>query len=217
MINTKTIIFYDFETGSKKARTTQPLELAAVAINPRKLEVIPDSLFHSLIKPWPEDIRIAKGLDPIEDEALAVNHIELKDLEGAPTEDIVWKNFTQYTYQYNPKKSSWDAPIQAHFNGANFDMHITDRLCEMYDPWDKKWNKQKIFNPIEFIDLARITWLMNENNHVEANNMNAIREWLGIPTEGSHRADKDVLDGAEVLCRMMRLMRSWSLRTEFKF
>lgn len=217
MINTRTYIFYDFETGSKNGPTTQPLELAAVAICPRKLEVIEESLFHSFIKPWPEEVRIAKELDSIEDEALKVNNITLDMLEDSPTEDVVWGNFVEWTYQYNFKKSSWDAPIQAHFNGTNFDVKIVDRLCKMYGPWDKKRGQQKVFNPIESVDLARITYLFNENNEVEGNSMNAVREWLGLSTEGSHRASTDVLDGARILCRFMKLIRTWAKKTAFQY
>lgn len=218
MINTRTIIFFDFETGGKNASTTQPLELAAVAINPRKLEVIKDSLFHSYIKPWDEKTLLKKGMDKIEEEALAVNKLTLDMLESSPTEDVVWKSFCSWVYQFNVKKSSWEAPIAAHFNGINFDMKIVERLCSMYDPWDKKRCQQKIFNPITQLDLSHVTFMMNENNpEVDGNSMGAILKHLEAPTDGQHSASWDTLMGAELLCRYLRMIRSWSHRTDFKW
>lgn len=216
MINTRTIIFFDMETGSKNAATTQPLEIAALAINPRKLEIIPNSLFHSYIKPWDEKTRKKKGLDEIQDEALAVNKITPEMWKNSPTEDIVWANFVAWTHQWNLKKSSWEAPIASHFNGINFDMKIVDRLCTMYDPWDKKKQQQKVFNPIIQIDLSHITFMLNENNpEVDGNSMAAVRKWLNLSDAAAHSATGDVEQGADILCRCLRLLRSWSSKTQF--
>lgn len=217
MINTKPYIFFDFETGSTTPETTQPLELAAVAICPRKLELIPNSLFHSFIKPLSDEDAIKRGLDPVQKSALDVNKIKLEDLEDAPNEKTVWGSFTNWTYQWNIQKDSWNAPIAVHFNGQNFDMKIVSRLCKEYGPYNDKRKEQKIFNPIQQIDLKDICFLVNENNpEIEFNNMNAIREWLGMTTEGSHRADRDVIDGANIYCRFQRFIRHWASKTKFK-
>lgn len=217
MINTRTFIFFDFETGSKTPKTTQPLELAAVAINPRKLEIIEDNLFHSKIKPLSDEEAIAKGLDPVQKEALDVNKLTIEELQGWPLEQAVWENFVKWTYQWNFKKDSWGAPIAVHFNGTNFDMHIVDRLCRMYDPWDKKKEQQKIFNPIQQIDLKDLIFCFHENNpEIEGNSMAHVRDFHGYSTEGAHRADKDVMDGANTFCDYMKLIRHWSKRTDFK-
>lgn len=218
MINTKVIIFYDFETGSVDGDLTQPLELAAVAICPRKLEIIEDSLFHSMIKPLPDKKREKLGLSPITKEALDKNKIKLEELQSWPTEDIVCQNFAEYTYNWNIKKDSWNAVISAGFNIDEFDRKIINRWCKTYKYWDDKNNRQKLFNPIQSLDLKNLLWYINENNpEIEFNNMDAVRDWLGIPKEGAHRADKDVMDGAQVLCRCMKFIRHWASKTTFKW
>lgn len=217
MINTKVILFYDFETGSVDKKTTQPLELAAVAICPRKLEIIPNSLFHSRIKPLSDEDAVKAGLTPVQKGALDKNKLNLEELQNWPSEKIVWGNFCEYTYQWNPKKDSWNALLSAGFNNKGFDNEIINRLAEWYGPWDKKKNQQKIFNPIQTIDLKDICWLVNENNpEIDFNSMDAVRDWLGIDKTNAHTATQDVLDGAMVLTRMMRFIRHWSSKTKFK-
>lgn len=216
MINTTTICYYDFETNSVNKHTTQPLSLAAVAICPRKLEIIPNSMFSAFIKPLDDDEAIKKGLDPTSKSALAVNKIVLADLKDCANEGTVWRSFADWTYQYNPKKDSWGAMISAGFNIDNFDRFIVDRLCKTYGFWNDKRNEQKVFNPIQSIDLKNITWLINENNpEIERNSFDAIRDWLGLSKDNAHSAEIDVLQGAEVLCRCMRFIRTWSSKTKF--
>ena len=211
------IVYYDYETGSLNPSTTQPLELAAVMIDPRKLEIIKGSEFHSFIRPF-EPAEAAKlGLAPIEQQALAKNNIKLDDLMDYPDEKTVWQDFVDYQYQYNPKKDTWNAAISAGFNIDNYDRYIVDRLCERYGPWDKKKGQQKIFNPVQSVDLKNITWLFNENNPaVERNSFDSIREWLGLSTDNAHRAIIDVRQGAAVLCSFMKMIRFWVGKTDFK-
>jgi DNA polymerase III epsilon subunit-like protein len=223
------ICLYDFESGSINPRTTQPLELAAVMIDARKLEIIKDSLFCSKIKPLSDEDAVKKGLDPIQKSALAVNNLSLAELDKAPDEKTVWNNFIQYQYRFNIKKDTWNAAISCGFNITNFDKYIVDRLCKTYGPWDDKKQQQKIFNPVQSIDLKDITFLMNENNpEVDRNNFDTIRSWLNLDMDsiahhltddsmrGAHSAAVDVLQGAEVLCKMMKLIRHWSKKTDFR-
>lgn len=205
------------ETGGLNPLRCQPLEIAAVCIDPRKLEVIPNSTFHSKIKPLSDEMAIAAELDIVEKTALAVNHITLEELQECPNEGDVWSSFCDYIYQWNPKKSDWDAPLGAGFNINNFDMKIVNRLCEWYGPWNKKKGQQKLFNPIQTVDLRDIMWLINENNpEIEGNSMDAIRDYLDMPKGLAHTALGDVTQGAELLCRCMKLIRYWSSRTNFK-
>lgn len=216
MINTRPYIFWDTETGSLNPKTTQVLEIAAVAICPRKLEIIPNSLFHSRIKPLSDELAIKIGLDPVQKSALDINKIDLEELNNWPNEKTVINNFREYVYQWNPKRDSWNAPIAAHFNGRRFDMVILDRLAQSHGFWDDKKFQQKLFNPIQDVDLKDMMWMINENNPaIEYNNMNAIRDWLQMSKEHSHEATQDVLDGAEILCKCMRWLRFWSAKTKF--
>ena len=84
-MNYKDIIVFDFETGSRNPEKTQPIQIAAVAIHGRKLTVQPDGYFESLMRPILDDEEAIKmGLDPIEDEALAVNGKTREELAKAP-------------------------------------------------------------------------------------------------------------------------------------
>lgn len=212
------IPYYDFETGGLDREITQPLEIAAVMIDPRKLEIIKDSLYHSMIKPLDDEEAIKKGLEPVQRSALAKNNISLASLENAPDEKTVFQDFVKnYLYKYNVKKDSWNAPIPAGFNIDNFDKYIIDRCCKAYGFWDVKKKQQKIFNPVQSIDLKNITFLLNENNpEVERNSFDCIRDWLGLSKEGAHSAKVDVLQGAEIFCKFMRFIRHWVKMTDFR-
>ena len=217
MINNKTYIYYDFETGGTDPETSQILSLSAVAIEPRKLVVLYDSIFDSFIKPLDDKEAIKKGLQPIQKSALAVNKIVLADLQDCPDEKTVFENFVNWTYNWNVKKDSWNAPIACGFNINNFDSKIINRLCKKYGYWDEKKNQQKIFNPIQSIDLKDITWLFNESNvETTGNSFDQVRTWLGLSDEFAHQSKTDVIQGAEVLCRFMKLIRYWSSKTKFK-
>lgn len=219
MINTRTYIVYDFETGSLNPHTTQPLELAAIAVCPRTLEIIPDSLFHSRIKPLSDSQAKKKGLDTIQKSALDKNKLDLEELKQWPDEKTVWQSFVNYTYQWNVQKDSWNSLISVGFNIDKFDCHIIDRLAKTYGPWDDKKSWQKVFNPIESIDIKKFLFQINENNpEIDSNSMDAVRKWLGKPESGfEHRADEDVKDIAHVFMKCQKLIRYWSSKTVFKW
>ena len=80
------IIVFDFETGSRDPQKTQPTQIAAVAIHGRKLTVQPKGYFNSEIRPILDDDKaIEMGLDPIEDEALAITRKTRANLKKAPS------------------------------------------------------------------------------------------------------------------------------------
>ena len=105
-MNYRDIIVVDFETGSRNPHKTQPTQVAAVAIHGRKLTVQPGGYFNSEIRPILDDEKaVAAGLDPIEDEALAVTKKERKALARAPLPKTVWSKFTNFVNKYNFKKT----------------------------------------------------------------------------------------------------------------
>lgn len=217
MINTKPYIFFDTETGSLNPERTQVLSISSVTICPRKLEIIPDSVFNAFIKPLDDDQAIKRGLDSVQKSALAVNKIVLADLEECSNEETVFRNWVEHINTWNPKKSSFEAPIATGFNINGFDMKIVNRMCKSYGYWDDKKNQQKIFNPIQQIDLKDITWLLNENNpEIDGNSLDKIRQWLNLDNTKAHTSLGDVLQGAEIFCKCIKLIRHWSSKTKFK-
>src|SRR5687767_13171995 len=151
----------DFETTSKKKFSCQPTQLAAAAIDGRKLEVI--GRFKSYFQ-ISEDADYLKkyNLDPATPEVLKMTHTTMEDLHKAPTPKIVWKNFESWVNQFNYKQSKWTAPIRAGYNIFNYDDAITERLCGKppyeFGPWDEEYQCQSLFSPIFGIDLMQIVY-----------------------------------------------------------
>ena len=72
-MNYRDIIVFDFETGSANPHTTQPTQIAAIAIHARKLQLQPGGTFNSEIRPIIDDDEAIKaGVAPLEDEALKI-------------------------------------------------------------------------------------------------------------------------------------------------
>lgn len=209
-MNKNIIICYDFETGSRNPLTTQPLQLGAVAIDPRTLTVIEGSTFNTFIKPeLNEDKCKELGIDTLQQEALDVNNITIDDLKDAPSLEIVWMNFTKYVEQFKVGKSNWDNPIPCGYNINNFDNKIIYRLCEKFGPFDKNYGTQGIFHPIHHYDVMNDVWRWTESKNFRSISMDSIREWMGIKKDGAHNAIKDVLDTAFLAIKFLKLYRRY--------
>lgn len=222
-MNYRDYICLDFETTSKYKDTTQPVQLAAVVIHGRKLEIKPGSEFSSLVKPiFDEEECKRLNLDPLTDEAVAIHGKTRAMLETAPSLESVWKNFTEYVNEHNFKKSSWSAPILIGYNIGNFDSRIIERICceepWKYGPSDEKFKCQGLFHPIHNIDLLDTMFLMFENdkdvNSLSADNL--IRGHMGYSKAGAHDALGDVRMCAELFCKTQKLFRSFVSKYKFK-
>ena len=208
---TNPYIVFDFETGSKYPETTQPIQLAAVLVDPIKLEIIEGSEFESLIQPV-FDINECKKLNiaPIEDEALNVNKKTITELEKAPKLEHVWTNFTNHVKTFQKGKNNhWNAPIPVGYNIARFDLVIVDRLCKTYGPFDDKNAKQKIFHPIYYIDVMQsfVQWFSNWNQ-INSFSLSKLLEVTGVDGDGAHDAMVDVKNTANMFIRFSKLYRS---------
>ena len=86
-----------------------------------------------------------------------------------------------------------------------------------FGPWDEERQEETLFYPRDSVDLLRIIWMWTENiPEIKSLSMDSIREWLGIPTEGAHDARKDVMDGAKVLIKFLKLHRTYAPKIKFK-
>jgi DNA polymerase III epsilon subunit-like protein len=221
MFNNNTIIVYDYETCSRNPNTTQPIQLAAVAIHSQRLEVIPGSEFESLIRPIEDVEEQAKaGLGNIEDEALAVNGKKIEDLRNAPDLKTVWSQFVNYVNNFNFKKNSYSAPICAGYNIVGFDNIITDRICGPhgwgYGPWDKERGKNSLFNPVRKLDLMDLVfWWFSNTSEPKKLSQTSLLEFCGLSTEGAHDALQDVKACSELICKFLSLHRELSKRVNW--
>jgi DNA polymerase III epsilon subunit-like protein len=214
MANFNTIIFYDFETGGKKAACSQPLSISALAIDPVRLEIIGGSEFDSYIRPiWDEDTCIKMGIEPVQDEALAVNKITREQLENAPSLQEVWSRFTSFVKKYQSGASQWGAPIKAGFNNNNFDDPILQRIASPtgynLGPWDSEYQTISLFHPIHSIDLMRLLWTVFEaKKGFRSLSFDTMRNYFGMSSEGAHSSRVDVLQGACLLIKYLRWKRN---------
>lgn len=216
-IHNATYIMYDFETGSRNPNTTQAIQIAAVAIDPRNLQIIPGSEFESLIRPEFDEVKCKSlGIDPLEDQALAVNGKTREELAKAPQLKVVWKSFVQYCMNYNPSGKKWTTPCLVGFNNIGFDNVILDRIAQEFGPWDSERKYCTLFNPIIKLDLMQmlLPWFESEFN-LRTISMDNMREFLGMSKEGGHDALVDVKDQAEIFIRIMQLTRKYSKITNW--
>lgn len=208
-------IFFDFETGSRNPETTQPTQLSAIAIDSRKLTIIPNGIFNSYMRPELDDAKaIELGLDPVEDGALEVTKITREQLVDAPLPETVWKNFVFWAAQFNRGGGTgeWSKSIPAGFNIVNFDLPIVKKLCERY-------KTASPFHPLHKKDIMNDVYNFTENVKINDNDsmsMDSIRKWMGIDDKDAHNAKKDVLDGAFLLIKFIKMYRYFYPKIKFK-
>ena len=209
-------IVFDFETGSRNGRTTQPTQIAAIALDGRNLAL--KGTFNSEIKPiLDDDEAIAAGVDPIEDGALKVTNKTREALAKAPSLKSVWSKFTKFVDQYNWKGEPFFAPIHVGYNIIGFDMHIINRLCEEFGPWDKKSHQNKLFSKVYKVDLMDNIFMWTEGDpSFKSISMDSLREKMGLASENAHDALQDVKDTANIFIKMLKTHRAVYQNIEFE-
>jgi DNA polymerase III epsilon subunit-like protein len=237
-MNYRDIIFFDYETTGKNPHTCQPIELAAAVIDGRKLEVREDECFSSYIKPLPQDKAVSYGLEPLSEEALKVTKIDPKELEKAPDLKTAWGQFELFVDKFAKKRNDpWSRPIGAGFNNDGYDNKINDRVAGGqywflsseqkkllgikdpygFGPWDEERKQCTIFHKIICIDLMDLVWTWWENQVGMDNiSMDNIRAEFGIDSKHAHRGICDVLQGAQLLARFLKLQRKMVPKVKFR-
>jgi exonuclease I len=202
-------VVFDFETGGKNPRTCEPLQLAAVVLDSRSLEIKPNSEFQIYMKPldW----------NNVEQEALDINKISRQTIEDkGVNQKEAWNSFTSYISKYNKKKTFWGAPIAAGHNITGYDLIIVDRLCQLYGPIDSKTKESQLFHGRDKLDLMNLCFLWFENNKDVANyKLDTLRDYFGLSREGAHNAVVDVKQTALLLSRFLRFHRNLAAKTTF--
>ena len=201
-------IVFDFETGSRNPRKTQPTQIAALALDGRNFKL--KGTFNSEIRPVMDDEKaIEMGFDPLEDEALRITGKNREDLAKAPLPKTVWKKFCDFVNQYNWKGTQFFAPIPAGFNIIGFDMIIVDRLCKAYGPYDKERQQQKLFNKIYKVDMMDNMFMWTEGDpSIKSFSMDSLRDRMGLSKENAHDALQDVKDTANIMIKFMKTHRA---------
>ena len=201
-------IVFDFETGSRNPRKTQPTQISGLALDGRNLAL--KGTFNSEICPILDDEKaIAAGLDPIEDGALKVTGKNREYLAKAPSLKSVWSKFCKFVDQYNWKGEPFFAPIPVGYNIIGFDMPIINRLCQEFGPWDDKRGEQKLFSKVYKVDLMDNMFMWTEGDpSVKSISMDTLRERMGLSKENAHDALQYVKDTANIFIKMLKTHRA---------
>jgi len=202
------IIVFDFETGGRNPMKCQPTQIAAIALDGRNFRLKGE--FNSMMRPIiDDDEAIAAGVDPIEEGALKVTGQTRSKLAKAPLPKGVWKKFCTFVNKYNWKGTPYFAPIPAGFNILGYDMHIVNRLCKEFGPWDDKRQQQQLFHQIYKIDVMDDVWLWTEGDpDVKSISMDSLRERMGLSSENAHDALQDVKDTANIFIKLQKSRRA---------
>lgn len=222
---TKKICVFDFETDGSDPEVCSPVQLAAIMIDPIKLEIISGSEFNINCKPEV----IEKDPDYHYETDIIDFHSRVK---GCSQEDIyklwktygsqqlAWESFVNYLDKYHcgnrKKKTMFSAPIAAGYNINRFDMKIINRLSKKYKTIDTKEGTSTLFYPRDVLDIMNLVFYWFESSNLKSYSLDNIREHLGISKDGAHDALKDVQDCAEILIRFMRLHRKLVPKIKFE-
>lgn len=222
------ICVFDFETDGSDPSVCSPVQLSAVMVDSKRLEIIPDSYFNVYLKPDRIENATEKVTSALYDDSDILEwHGKVKGIDKEtvfdqwtkyPEQKHSWSQFIAYLDNYHSggKKSQFTAPKPSGYNIIRFDMKIIQRLSQKYGNVNKE-NHTNIFHPRDSIDIMNIAWLWFENNSdIKSLSLDNLRSYLGISGENAHDAKKDVSDCADILIRFLRLHRKLAKKIQFR-
>ena len=218
-MNNRWIIVFDWETDGPDPTTCNPVELAAIPIDPRTLDIKIDKAFNATIKPpgiTKEEYFTDEKQKTIEWHAKqrgVTSEDIIQTWKSGKSEKIVWKNFCEYCKKFEIEKSrdSWyTEPIAAGYNIIGFDLPICQRLA-------KKHKTKMPFAKVTKIDIMDMLFFWLENLDEPQNmRLDTMRDWFGIKAEQAHEAFSDTVDSAKLLTQFMKFHRRQSSVAKFK-
>ncbi len=220
-MNHKYIIVFDYETDSPDPTSCNPVEIAAVAIHPRTLEIKEDDAFKAVIKP--PDINKDEYFTDARQKTIDW-HANTRGCSSAEiiagwkkgkSEKMVWKNFCAYLNKYKIEKDPsrkiyYTEPVPAGYNIDGFDLPICKRLQATHKtPWPFAKNS---------MDLYSLMYYWFEDMPEPMNlKMDTLKEFFGLKSHGqAHEAFSDVMDTAKILVRFLKFARKQSSVNKFK-
>jgi DNA polymerase III epsilon subunit-like protein len=226
MPNFQKFCVFDLETDGVNPDVCSPVQIAAVIVDPIKLEIIPDSEFNISLKPEALENNPEYDYndnDVLDFHAKVQNSSKEKVLgnwKSFQKQELGWNMFVSYLDMYHirssGKKSCFTAPIAAGYNINRFDLRIVDRLSKKYNNLNKE-GRSGLFYPRDIVDIMNVIFYWFENNNELQNyTLDNLRDYLGISKEGAHDALKDVKDTADILIRFLKLHRNMSSKIKFK-
>lgn len=207
MLNTKYFVVADTETGGLNCLHNEVVELAAVAVDPIKLEIVPNSEFCSLMRPlYPERL---------EAKALEVNKKDPAELAKAPMPNVVWGDFARWTKGYCKGTTMWGKPILVGHH-IEFDIGFMDQLARTHKVgYDEKKDKCNLF--FESKDTKDLLfWWFGATDELANLKLDTFREYTGYPLDEAHSALPDVIFTAKVLIRFLKYQQTIASKGKFK-
>jgi len=218
------ICVFDFETDGANPTICSPVQIAALIIDPIKLEVVSNSEFNLMLKtdkleeyptyPYDSDIL---GIHP---KVRVYDQSEiLKSWKESIPQKQGWSMFIDYLDKHHcrtTKKSQFSAPIAAGYNINRFDLKIVNRLAKKYGNTNKE-EESNIFYPRDVLDIMNLLyyWFAYIDD-VKSLSLDNVREYMSISSENAHDALKDVKDCANILLRFLKLHKNLSSKIKFK-
>jgi len=218
----KPIIVFDFETDGVDEQTCQPVQLAAVVINPYKLELMEGEEFSSYMKPdikdWDKYLEVESVKKCIEWHAnnykCSPDEI-VEKWKAAPDQEQVWRRFSSFVNKFNSKKTDYFAPIAGGANIRNFDMAILRRLNEKYKIKTMFWKRDQE----DIVELCYhfLTYRADCPNNFR---MDTLRKYFNVPVNpkaniNAHDALQDVYDETYILLKFLKMKKyvgeKWSI------
>jgi DNA polymerase III epsilon subunit-like protein len=226
MANLQKICVFDLETDGVNPDLCSPVQIAAIMVDPYKLEIVKDSEFNITVKPLALEDKPEYSYsdsDVLDFHAKVRGSTKDQILESWKSyqkQEHGWNMFISYLDMYhirsNGKKSCFTAPIAAGYNINRFDLRIIERLSQRYNNLNKE-GRSSLFYPRDVIDIMNLIFYWFEgNNELKNYTLDNLRDYLGIDKEGAHDALKDVKDTANILIRFLKLHRGLSNKIKFK-
>lgn len=216
-MNTNHYCVMDFETGGLNTETCQITQICAIMLNPRTLRVEPNGIFNSEVQPiWEEEKAIAAGWSPVDQKALDKTRKTKEKLNESPPFKIVWEKYLQFHKKFNPTRSMYKAPIMVGYNIINFDMPITERLCQKFGPTYK--DRGALFSSMHCYDVFDMFEGYTENNpNIQGMTLLDCAKWMGIKVDENslHDALTDVKVTANIFVKLLHLQREVAKQTDF--
>ena len=223
-MNENTLAVFDMETTGQNPQTCSPVQIAMVMVHPRTLKVMSGGTFNSFVKPESDkDGNLIYEQGALEYLAKHQNKKPeqlLEEWKTYPPQKSVWEALVKFTRRFHKvgtkKKSMFSAPVRCGWNIIKFDNPIIDRLAVKYKNVLKD-GTCNLFHPRDNLDLMNWMFPWFENDaEVESYNLDYLREYFGITTDGAHDALKDTEDCVKILQRFLGLYRRLTKQIVFK-
>ncbi len=221
-MNHRWIIVYDLETDGPDPTTANPVEIAAVPVNPRTLEIKMDDTFEVTVKPpgIDKDEYFTTGVQKTIDWHASTRGCSSEDIvstwKKGKSQKVAMKNFCSYLQKYHIEKDPvrriyFTEPAYSGYNVDGFDDIIIRNMCDKHKldyPFAKMGN----------MDLLHyITYWFENMPEPENYKMDTLKEFFGLVSHGqAHSAISDVVDTAKILVRFLKFARRQVSVDKFK-